>query len=534
MTPPGVLLALAALLAVAPVPEEGRTPIPREEEATPRPTLDDPPEDPGEDRRLLLQVDELVARGEEFLDRANRRSEKHARRLFTLALREEPEHGAARAGLARCATTRYLRRWEEDDRLIDEALEQARAAVEWAPGEPRAHAALAVAYMIAGDQGPALVEADAAWELRGERPPSWVTQVFVQSLIARGKPGEALRIVDEALSIHPSRAQFHALRGVALTEMGEPREGAVALRRALVLEPDLVAAALSLARAYDRLGNRPAASALYIDIVAKHPEEKARVQAIAADSLIAGGAYEKALAGLEKIRFGTRRGLGEGTRLYMKATCLEKLRRPEEARPLYRKVIDEYPFASYGAFSTERLVASSFEALSRMALQEGNVEEAARLLEEALTKPRPTLSLFLELANLYGDYGLHTEAVSALRRAETIDFGPRQTGPRTVLYVAWARALRRKEPGSDAPLAEVLEALERFRPVLAATEDFPYFLEAARACAIAGDTARGLDWLKRAVDLGYRRLEWIREDPEMRSLAELPGFESLLRTAAGH
>ncbi len=532
MTPPGVLLALAALLAVSTASEEREAPRPREERTAPRLLLDDSPEDPGEDLGPLLQADELVARGEELLDRGSRRSEEHARRLFTLAQRVRPENGAARAGLARCAAARYLHRWEEDDRLIDEALEHARAAVERAPGEARAHAALAVAHMIAGEWGPALAEADEAWRLRGEEPHPWVTQVAAQSFITRGEPEEALRIVDEALSVRPLRAQLHALRGVALTEMGEPDTGALALRRALLLEPDLVGAALSLARAYDLIGSRYEALGLYGEIVARFPEEEARVQLITASLMITERAYESALARLEEIRIGTRRGLGEGTRLYMKATCLEKLGRPEEARALYRKVIDEYPFASYGAFSHESLAASSFEALSRIALQEGHVEGAVRLLEEALTTARPSLRLFLQLSSLYSDYGLRAEAIAVLRKAETIDFGPRQTGPMTALYVAWARALRESEPGSEAPLTEVLEALERFRPKLVATGDFPYFLEAARACAIAGDPARGLEWLRRAVALGYRRLEWIREEPEMQSLAGLPAFEDLLRNGA--
>lgn len=482
--------------------------------------------------RSRFTSEQLLRRAAQFLERTGRRSEAGARRLFDTVLSREPANAVAMAGLARCAMTRYLRRWEEDDRLIEVSLGLARSALLADPEEPRAHAALAVASMADGNWEAAREAGERAWALRGPEPDPWVTRIYIRLLLTGRRWEEAGTAVEEALARHPLDPRLHLLKGNLLLDRSELYEAEDSFRRALLLEQDLIPAVLSLARIQMRTGKGGLSAHLYQQVAERFPEEKGRVHVIWAASLIEKGKHKQALDGLGEVNFETGRGLGEGTRLYLMARCHEELGEKEQAIELYRRVIDEYPFATYGIFSTTLLAAESVERLARIALEDSRQTDALGLLEAALSMPRPSLGIFLRLGDLYSSYGLHREAATALARTEEIPDGPRMTMERLGIYVAWARALEKTGQGSPDPRREVVDALRNRSEGILATGNAGFFLEAARACAIAGDVEESLRWLDRAVEVGHRQLDWIRRDPEMRPVAESKKFSDLMKRAS--
>jgi len=478
-----------------------------------------------------LPADVLVARGEIFLDQADRSSVTRANQVFRYALQADPASGAAYAGLARVAAMTVSRRWEEDDALVEHALEMGQKATELSPGDPRSHAALAAASLLAEEGSAALEAADRAWSLRAAGTPPWVEEIYAQALLARGDPGGALGVLEGVRSRRPERVQAHYLTGNALLDRGDLFEALDAYRRATLLDPDFVPALLQTAYTYDRLGNRSAAGPIYEDVSRRFPEVKSLVFTRMAASMIARRDFAEALSGLEQTHFKTRRGLGEGTVVYLKGACHEGLGRFDEARGQYRRVIEEYPMASLGTSASESLAAASYEALARIEMQSGRPEEAVRLMEQAVSAVRPTPSVFLRLAAVYSEYSLHDEAYRLLERAAAADFGPRPIGAKSLIYAGWARASRRltENPGASGV---VLQALERDADQIRARGDVYDYLQAARACAVAGSPTRALEWVRHAVNRGYHHLDWVASDAELAPVTLEPGFEALRKSAA--
>jgi hypothetical protein len=56
-------------------------------------------------------------------------------------------------------------------------------------------------------------------------------------------------------------------------------------------------------------------------------------------------------------------------------------------------------------------------------------------------------------------------------------------------------------------------------------------LAAMRALSIAGHGPASLAWLRTAVEHGYDRLGWVRDDPDLEALRESPGFEAVAAAA---
>jgi hypothetical protein len=57
-------------------------------------------------------------------------------------------------------------------------------------------------------------------------------------------------------------------------------------------------------------------------------------------------------------------------------------------------------------------------------------------------------------------------------------------------------------------------------------------LRAAEFYAVIGDSAKALEWLDRAVDMGDDREDWLRRDPHLASLRNHPRFEQMLASIA--
>ncbi len=176
-----------------------------------------------------------------------------------------------------------------------EGIDILRLAVELAPTVPERHYALIDNLLQAEAWDGARAALDRAFQLEGT-PPKWVAQFLRQSgavALARGRPEEAAQDFAAAVSLVPEQPLFHGSLAAALEQAGafeealeaaltaarlDPLEqgyrlrAAVArmklgrwdeaeadLRRALELDPDFIAAHLSLALCHQAAGDLAAA-----------------------------------------------------------------------------------------------------------------------------------------------------------------------------------------------------------------------------------------------------------------------------------
>ena len=73
--------------------------------------------------------------------------------------------------------------------------------------------------------------------------------------VAEGEPGRALQALREAVTTHPGYPDLHYLLGSSELEAGMTDDAVASLARALELHPDLHAARVQLARAFEVLGD---------------------------------------------------------------------------------------------------------------------------------------------------------------------------------------------------------------------------------------------------------------------------------------
>jgi predicted Zn-dependent protease len=78
-----------------------------------------------------------------------------------------------------------------------------------------------------------------------------------------GDRDRAAALAAALVSDDPLDADAQFLYGMVMLEAGEPAQAAAALRRALYIDPSYALAAFTLGRAYDVLGDEPAALRAY-------------------------------------------------------------------------------------------------------------------------------------------------------------------------------------------------------------------------------------------------------------------------------
>jgi tetratricopeptide (TPR) repeat protein len=315
---------------------------------------------------------------------------------------------------------------------------------------------------------------------------------------------------------------------VALLE-GNTGEAISAYLRALVLSPDAMPSRFQLAAALEQAGRLEESTKIFKQVMTRHPEDAGLAQLFMAHSLVGRNSPEAALSVLDRVSFANSRGLGRGTVRFLQGLCLERVGRRAEAMAAYREVIDHYPEATLGPASSQRLADRAYEGLARLQLASQQAGEAVALMERGAPRPEAGADLLLALARLYEDYGMPERALPLLEKGCAGPYRPRTAEAQLTACVGWARLARgRRDAASLERLAAVIEA---GRPEIEALADVVHDLAAMRALSIAGHGPASLAWLRTAVEHGYDRLGWVRDDPDLEALRESPGFEAVAAAA---
>jgi chemotaxis protein methyltransferase CheR len=129
----------------------------------------------------------------------------------------------------------------------------------------RAHAAGPTRRQAAAP--PAAATATRRWrEARRGDPPAVAEGAMATALAAAdaGRLEDAIAATERVLAVDPLDADAHFVRGVAHLGCGDAATAAGSLRHALYVDPGFAFAAFQLGRAYDALGDEPAARRAYL------------------------------------------------------------------------------------------------------------------------------------------------------------------------------------------------------------------------------------------------------------------------------
>lgn len=342
-----------------------------------------------------------------------------------------------------------------------EAEEQALKRLARAPHDAEALAALASLQMERGDFAAAratLARAAPAeraqWELRWvgtlldvatEAPSSeallrqcWedqpqraeVAYAFGDFLAARGRPREALPLLEQALALAPSHWLYAFTLATVRLEVGETQGAIDALEQALGLNPRHTASYMTLARVLLFQGRREEARQL-LDAALPAVEDPALVEGLLGSLLAGDGALDKGLqlleralethpdhAGFNADKARVLLSLGRVDELAAFCDALEGAGRastptrlawaeslessqPEKALALYRQVLE--------ADSADWLAANAagLLRLREPEVETAALEEARRLLELALERSGGRVEPALNLARVLVLLGEH-------------------------------------------------------------------------------------------------------------------------------
>jgi tetratricopeptide (TPR) repeat protein len=148
-------------------------------------------------------------------------------------------------------TFHMLGDFEEARRALEQAL--AHAPDE---GKAKIHRAAALNFVALGQVEAAEVHFQAAVRLHSDRTPGpGDPRVdYGAFLVRQGRPGDALRQLEQAVKAKADSPRAHAELGKALLDSGKPEAAARSLARAVALDPSAWAVRLILGRTYQQLG----------------------------------------------------------------------------------------------------------------------------------------------------------------------------------------------------------------------------------------------------------------------------------------
>jgi len=464
------------------------------------------------------------ARARAYLSRATYRDTRQALSLLQKARFLYPEDAGVLADYAEACAAPYRWTWDRDEAWMERArraLEAARALDAERMEVRRAAGLLAVL-------DNRLEEAEAEFRQALRLAPDDIETLLRLGGVLRilDRIPEAYEALNRVIDLAPADWRGYSGLGDVFRDDGWYDEALNLYRKARELHVEAFPAHYGKVSVYRRIGYWTFANRFEAELLKRFPDFSNLVLMSAAKTHMDMGRYQHALEELEQISFGNRRGLSDGSVVYWVGMCHRKLGDLAEAEVAFRRALEEFPdsrvasdFGPLVIFQAAAQLAAILEATSRP-------EEAIDALETASRHPEAPPRLQLELAVKLAAYGLHERAAGALRRGIEAEEAGDRLDERLRMRVALIRSLTADARGGQP--ADVRPAVDRMEAEVIGEGSAADCYEMVRGYALLGQPDDAVAWLARAIDRGYVRYDAIREDPDLASIRDVPGYRSLL------
>ncbi|OLD66605.1 MAG: hypothetical protein AUI52_03390 [Acidobacteria bacterium 13_1_40CM_2_68_10] len=430
--------------------------------------------------------------------------------MFRKALKIGPDRADAHVGLARVSLYLYALGLDESPERLASALKESRRAVDLAPDDPAAAAALALA-LAAGDRlSPALEESRRAVSLDPASPEAHVALCIVLRL--RKDENGALDACRRAAEIAPHDPRV-------LSALGE------ALRETELYEKALEMFGQAVDMDHEAIVPRD----LYNLLLKKWDYGESRARLGAAALLVATQDYQGALdlyGGVE---------VPEGTSmpalliLYAKGYCLKRLGRDAEAEYFLSSFLDRVPPDYDGPARGRELLFNAYDDLIAYFRSKGRDRKVIALLRSACDRPLVPTRLARALADELDARKEVGESAAVLEKAilgaDSLE-DPLEIAESTLKLVRLRTSNGARRLPDDSPAARALALTsERLRPSAPGAAHY----RLARALSLAQRRDLALQRLLQARAAGYLPADQMAGEPDFERIREDPGFEALLK-----
>lgn len=188
------------------------------------------------------------------------------------------------------------------------------------------HTALLVALLVSGTGLPGSAGPETRPSSRSGQLSVAYDQAF--QLLERGKPEEALTVIDAALAKNPRNASLHNLRGLAAGQLGRVAEAEASFRKVIQLRPGAALGYANLATLHSQSGRNQEAGEEFREALKRGPRDFTALLGLGA-TLARIENYADALAYLERA---WQARPGDFQAGYELARVFRELKRPEDAQ----------------------------------------------------------------------------------------------------------------------------------------------------------------------------------------------------------
>jgi tetratricopeptide (TPR) repeat protein len=467
-----------------------------------------------------LSPETYAQAGRSLLAQGTYKSVSQAVKLLRQAVLLHAEDGLLHALYAEALVAPYRWTWDRDEVWLEragKALAQARALDEDAVPVHRVQALLEMLdnrlEAAEGSLRQALVQ----------KPEDLETLLLLGAVLRlQDDHHEAYATYDRALSLAPGAWRVYSGLADVYRDDEWFEEALNLYRKAQQLQPWAFPPRFGQALVFHRVNYAAQAVRMYHKLMDEFPKNADMVLLAAAATHMRERQFGAAIRELEQNEFVGHRGLCRGSVLYRLGLCRVRVGDSEGAIAAFREVIEEYPLARDSSDYGPLVLFPAATQLSTLYEQAGQPEEAAEVLRRASEHPQAPLSVQLGLAEKLLAYRLFDMAVEVLRRGLSRETPEDPLAERVRLRLQLIRAEEGAGAGQGTRLAEVEEEVEKD-----GTSADCYQL--ARGYALAGEAEQAVQWLRQAVERGYRAFDLIRRDPDLESLHALPAFRDLVR-----